>query len=457
MTAELGDIDATARPAIPRPSARVEARVGPRLAWSAAAGWALCGFAVLAYCGLLVVGRSSPLGVVVVLLALAISAPAIEAMGRKFPDIEMAGILRMSLGLKLLATLPRFEARQDSIDYHRVGSVLADSFRKFDFTVNTGRDVPGTGSVRYFTGIVEVFTFEDEFATFVVFSLLGFVGLMLFVAAFRIALPNADSMRYALLLLFWPSLIYWPSSTGKEALMLLCLGLVAFGTARLMQGRTTGLPLAALGLLGSGMIRPHVSLIAVTAILVAIIVRAPGGGFLSAVWRVGLIGVLLFGGSVASDSVEAFFNIDGLNPTGLAAALDLVSNRSSQGGSLFTAARVDSIVDYPWGFVTVLLRPFPYEASSVPMMVSSIEGLVLGAMLVGSIPRVFAALRHLRAEAYVAYAVSFSLVFVYLFSALGNFGILARQRAMTLPLVLVIVALPTAKERVRNRRQRVAQ
>ena len=119
--------------------------------------------------------------------------------------------------------------------------------------------------MRYFTGLVEVLTLEDEFATFVVFSLLGFAGLLLFVLAFRVALPNVDTKRYALLLLFWPSLVYWPSSIGKESLMLLCLGLVAFGAARVLQGRAHGLLIAAFGLLGSGLIRPHVSLIAVTA------------------------------------------------------------------------------------------------------------------------------------------------------------------------------------------------
>ena len=70
--------------------------------------------------------------------------------------------------------------------------------------------------------------------------------------------------------------------------------------------------------------------------------------------------------------------------------------------------------------------------------------------------RVLAATRSIREEAYVVYAVGFTAVFVYLFSALGNFGILARQRSMTLPLLLVVIALPTARQRVRHRRVREA-
>jgi hypothetical protein len=288
----------------------------------------------------------------------------------------------------------------------------------------------------------------------VVFSLLGFMGLVAFVLACGKALPVVDIRRYAILVLFWPSLTYWPSSIGKESITLLSLGVAAYGIAAVLRGQGNGVVAILVGLLGVGLVRPHVALIVVTALIVALIVRAPGRGAIGSIARFGLVGVLVVGGSVASDAVEKLFGIDGLNPNGLSAALDLVNHRSSQGGSLFEAARIDGLSEYPWGLVTVLFRPFPHEASSLPMLVTSFEALMLAALVVGAIPRVIAALRVVRTDAYVAYCLAFTVVFVYLFSALGNFGILARQRTMTLPLVLLLVALPTAKERVRNRRLR---
>jgi len=444
-------------PAIPRPSARVTDESTLRLAWASPAGWGLCGAALLAYAAGPAVGRSSIFGMFVAAAAIGISVPLFKRLARHFPGLEIAGLLRLSLGLKLLATLPRFEAREDSVDYYRVGSSLADSFRRLDFTVDTGRSIPGTGSIRYLAGIVEVFTFEDEFATFVVFSLFGFIGSVLFVMACRTALPAVDIKRYALLLLFWPSLVYWPASTGKESVVLLGLGTVAYGGARLLRGEMRGLLITAIGMLGVALVRPHVALIAMTALFVAIVVGAKGRGAMSTFARVSLIAALVVGGSVASDAVEALSDIDGLNPTGLAAALDMVNSRSAQGGSHFEAARIDGISEYPWGFVTVLFRPFPHEASSLPMLLTSIEAMVLALLVLAAIPRIIAALRSIRDEAYLAYAMSFTVVFVYLFSALGNFGILARQRAMTIPLVLLVVALPTAKERVRQRRLKAQQ
>ena len=450
------DRSVTSTVAFPRPSTLRARSDGPRLAWAAGAGWALCGLALLACASGPLIGGGSLLGTVVVIVAIAGSVPWFSRVARRFPDLEVAGLLRMSLGIKLLATLPRFEAREDSVDYHRVGAQLADSFRKFDFTVDTGRDVPGTGTVRYITGLVEVLTFEDEFATFMVFSLLGFVGLVWFALAFRTALPDIDPKRYILLLLFWPSLIYWPSSIGKESLVLFGLAGVALGVAQLLRGRLVGLLVAVPGLALCGLIRPHVALIAVTAAVCAMVLRAPGGGATSTVTRFGIIGALLFGGSLASDAVERLFDIDGLNPTGVSAALDLVNSRSSQGGSSFEAARIDGLVEYPWGFVTVLFRPFPHEAGTLPMLLTSFEAVVLAGLVLAAVPRLWAAVKTLRDEAYVAYAVAFTGVFVYLFSALGNFGILARQRSMTIPLVLAVVALPTTRERVRARRRREA-
>ncbi|MEQ8840684.1 MAG: hypothetical protein RIB98_06860 [Acidimicrobiales bacterium] len=438
--------------AIPRPSERRIVRPTRRLAWTAPAGWALCGIALLAYALAPAVGRSSILGTAVAALAVLVSWPVFSRLGSKFPEVEIAGLLRVSLGLKLLATLPRFEGREDSVDYFRAGAELANSFRRLDFTVDTGRSIPGTGSVRYLTGLVEVLTLEDEFATFVVFSLFGFIGLVLFLLACRAALPAVDPVRYALLLMLWPSLVYWPSSIGKESVVLLGLGMVALGGARLLEGGLRGLALAAPGLLVVGLVRPHVALIAVTAMVVAVITRAPGRGAAGVVARVGIVAALVIGGSVAADSVEALSDTDGLNPTGLSAALDLVNARSSQGGSHFEAARIDGLSEYPWGFVTVIFRPFPHEASSAPMLLTSLEGMLLAGLLITAIPRVMAAVRSIRDEAYVAYALSFTIVFVYLFSAMGNFGIIARQRVMTLPLILVIVALPTAKDRIRQRR-----
>jgi len=396
--------------------------------------------------------RVSILGTLLIFVIAAGATPVLRRLAVDVEGIDLVGLLRVGLGLRLLAVLPRYELRQDARDYHYVGRVLADHFRSFDFNVDTGRNVPGTGSVRYLTGLIEVVTLENEFATFVVFAMFGFVGLALFIRAFSVALPELDPSRYVLLMVMWPTLIYWPSSTGKDSVMMLSLGVVAFGVAKLLQGSGGFVLVALAGLFVGGLVRPHVSLIAVTAGIAAFTLHSPSGRRTGVAARTALTGALLVAGAFASNAVERVFEIEDLNVSGLTAALDLANLRSAQGGSSFAAARIETIGDAPWGFVTVLMRPFPQEAASLPMLVTSVEGLILGALILAGLPRLAAGFRVIRQEAYLAYSIAFSLVFVYLFSALGNFGILARQRSMVIPLVLVLVSLPTPRERVRARR-----
>ncbi|MFQ5557044.1 MAG: hypothetical protein ACE5GB_06000 [Acidimicrobiales bacterium] len=440
------------RPAIPRPSER-RGRTLDRtdLRWSGPVGAVALVFAAGSHVAAAAAGPASAAGLVVLGLVVVVALPWTARVGRSVPGADLAGLLRLSLGLKLLATLPRFDSRVDAQVYHRMGATLADSFRSLDFTVETGRSIPGTGSVRYFTGLVEVLTLEDEFATFLVFSMIGFVGIVWFVQAFSIALPALPIRRYALLVLLWPSLLYWPSSIGKESMMLFGLGACARGLAQVLRHRRTGIVWLGVGLAVAVLVRPHVGLIVVTAAVSALIMRRPVGRAMG-VTRLVVVGALVFAGSLAVDAVERLLDIDGLSPTGVTAALDLAELRSAQGGSVFESARIDSILDYPWGLVTVLVRPFPHEAVSAAMVLTAVEGAVLGGLMIAAVPRIVAQAGRLREEAYTIYAVVFMIVFVYLFSAIANFGILARQRTTVIPLVLVLVALPTRRERVRRRR-----
>lgn len=439
-------------PIFARPSSIRSEQDARLLSWAKPAGWAMVAIAGAATTAAAAMGRVSAFGTLLVLAILFGCGPFLRRVAGGIDEVELVGILRFGLGLRFLAVLPRYELRQDARDYYLAGRSLVDDFLRFDFAADPGRSVPGTGSVRYLSGLVQIPTFQDEFATFVVFALFGFIGTALFVRAFAIALPAVNPGRYAVLLMCWPSVVYWPSSTGKDAVMMLGLGLAALSLARFLAGRHTSFLSFLIGISIAGLVRPHVALIAVTAAMAALVVHSSSGRQTGLLARSVVIGVLVFAGTLASNGVEEVFKIQDLNVSGLGAALDLANYRSAQGGSSFIAARIDGLLDVPWGITTVLLRPFPHEANSIPMFVSAVEGIVLLGLLVMAWPRVLAGVGSIRREAYTGYVVVFVGIFVYLFSALGNFGILARQRTMMTPLLLVLVALPTARERVRARR-----
>ena len=115
-----------------------------------------------------------------------------------------------------------------------------------------------------------VFTGPTRLGGFLVFSWMGFLGLWMLYRAFEIAVPGGNHRRYLLLVLFFPTMVYWPSSIGKDAWMLLCLGFAAYGIARLLTGRLIiGVIPAALGFWGAAVVRPHIALMLVLAAVLA--------------------------------------------------------------------------------------------------------------------------------------------------------------------------------------------
>ena len=131
-------------------------------------------------------------------------------------------------------------------------------------------------------------TGASVYVGYAVFAWLSFWGLYFLYRAFQTAIPDGDHRRYALLVFFLPSLVFWPSSIGKEAWMLLGIGLTAFGAAKLLVGSWGWvLPLAA-GLGGTALVRPHVTAMLATAITAGVVLRRSlrRTSILAPVWRV---------------------------------------------------------------------------------------------------------------------------------------------------------------------------
>jgi hypothetical protein len=93
----------------------------------------------------------------------------------------------------------------------------------------------------------------------------------------------------------------------------------------------------------------------------------------------------------------------------------------------------------------VLFRPFPWEANG-GSLIAAAESALLGGLFVLSAGRLLTLWTLLRRRSYLVFVVAFAIEFAIAFSYIGNFGILARQRVMMLPAVLVLLALPTRKE-----------
>lgn len=331
----------------------------------------------------------------------------------------------------------------DARNYSTAGAALATQFWQGDFAPRLDVPLVGIGFVNLLTGIIYALIGPTIIGGYLFYSWLGFWGLYFCYRAFRTAMPGADHRRYALLVLFLPSLVFWSSGIGKGAWMTLCIGLALLGAARLLSSTPRSmLPLLA-GLGGTALVRPHITALLAVALLAGVLARRTvNATLLSPITRVMTIGVVVAISAVAFSGVASFLKLDTLSVDSVTQQLDETRYKTSDiGGSTFTAHAVNSPADLPGALVTVLFRPFPWEAKNLVILVSSVEGLLLVGFIALSWRRWRQVPRLLRRYPYLMLALMAILLFVIAFSTLGNFGLLVRERVMIFPLVLVPLCL----------------
>ena len=86
----------------------------------------------------------------------------------------------------------------------------------------------------------------------------------------------------------------------------------------------------------------------------------------------------------------------------------------------------------------LLFRPFPWEVHNLMSAVASVEGMGL-AFLVFRKRREFWSVVRAWRQTYIGFILAFAFVFAVIFSAaISNFGIIARERMMLFPVVLML-------------------
>lgn len=390
-----------------------------------------------------------------------VSLPMFAREARRQENPRLFWFLVLALLLKLVGGLLRYwvtfsvYGAGDATGYHREGVRIAESFWNGDFTTGL-RSLSGTDFISFATGVIYTITGPSKLGGFLVYSWLSFIGLFLFYRAFVVAVPEGDRRWYGLLVFFLPSLLYWPSSTGKEAWMVFTLGIAAIGVARLFTGRVLrGLILLVVGALLAAIVRPHVAgLVAIGAVGGLLFLRpARSWGRIGPVFKwvgVGAVGTLSL---VLIVQTQAYLgsNLEGdasvTSLTGVVNELEQVSTRSDSGGSEFKPVIVRSPLQVPEAFATVLFRPWIFEANNAQSLVAAAESTIFLVLVLVRWRWIWAALKSMRRQAYVAFAAAYSFLFVLVFASFPNFGLLARERVQMLPLFLVLLCVPPAVRR----------
>jgi hypothetical protein len=384
---------------------------------------------------------------------LLISIPMLRAAARAEANpktrrlIVTAFVVKMTFTfVNLIVAYKVYGGVADANGYDGVGKALAAKFRNGRVDTNVGNFIGslGTKAMKVITGLIYTGIGPGRIGGYLFFSWIAFWGLWLFYRAFKLAVPEGDAHRYAWLVLLFPTLLFWPSAIGKEAWEVLCLGVIAYGTARLLQHRRGAYPLLITGIAAATIVRPNIGLVAIVAVASAYLFRTGGrsarlGNFV----KIG--GVLVFG--IIGAFVAARFSKDiGVSVTSGTAVLSKASKTSGGGGGAISGAGL-----HPYSVMGVLFRPFPFEAHSLTSLASSAEGTLLLGMMALWWRRIATGVRLLLRNPYLLFCLIYIGIFVAGYSAIANFGTLARERCQVYPVVLVFLALAKSPPSWRRR------
>jgi len=400
-----------------------------------------------------------------------IAIPLIAAMALPLVRYVFRGESRTILNIALLGlvaklggTLARYwvavdayGGAADSSSYHDQGRLIAGAAHDGSLTIiELIPHSQGTRFINELTGLLYTLAGSSKLAGFLWFAALGYVGVVLSVKAACIAVPGLLKRRFALLCFLMPSIVFWPSGTGKEAWMSLCLGAVSMGAARLFSGGSIGRVVlwVGLGAGGAAMVRPHMAAIWLAGVVVALVWAVVSGRLGVASQRAGgrralMIGVTLV--SMVALVGLAQVTLKYLNPPSESEAsvsdqvsnvLELTTKRTSGGGSELETVSVSGPLDYPEAIVRTLTRPMLYEASSLATLLPALEMTFFVAMLMYGWRSVLGLPRQLLRTPFVTYSTLVCIMFGLAFTTLANLAILVRQRSLVMPALLLFCCLP---------------
>lgn len=267
------------------------------------------------------------------------------------------------------------------------------------------------------------------FANTMLYSFLGSAGLCCFLAIALETVPvNKVLAGYAVfpLLFFLPNLHFWSAGVGKDTMLFMSVGMLAYG----LMSPIKRIPLIILALFFALSIRPHVALFLLLGFGVAYLFD----GKVSTTQRTLLSVLLLGGGAVLLPQVLGYIKLESLDVS----AISDRAGTQAEGLARASGSGVDiSGYPLPLKIVTFLYRPLFFDARSFGTLLSSLDNLML--LLLSWHAFRFRPLETFRMAPFVLKGfLLFGIIGTLAFSiSLGNLGVMVRMKNMFTPGILI--------------------
>ncbi|HWR57315.1 MAG TPA: hypothetical protein VN328_00380, partial [Thermodesulfovibrionales bacterium] len=329
------------------------------------------------------------------------------------------------------------------VAYHEKAIEISSLLSAGDFSVLKGFKT-GTAGLDLFTGIVYSFFPHNMEGAFLLFAAFAFVGSVFFYRAFVLAFPDSTNTLYRIIIFFLPSILFWPSSLGKDALVFFGLGLIAYGLVLLMRkGSVRGLIWVSVGLAALLLVRPYTAgfLILAAGIANIFVPNRTSRGSLG-LWLLSGCLLVVIGFFVVQQSAD-FLADSGLKEFSWQGLMDFYQSRkasSTVGGSRTDLPLVSTLFGPLYAIVTVLFRPFVWEVHNPQALLASLESFLFIVLMFKRRRLLFSRIRNMPRDPLIAFLIIFSIVMILIQTTTGNLGIIARQRVQFLPFLLMLIA-----------------
>ena len=288
----------------------------------------------------------------------------------------------------------------------------------------------GTTAVVFLTKILVHGLGFGVITCFLFFNILGSIGLLAVDGALKHATQYKSKFlkRLATIIIFLPSVSFWSSAIGKDAISFLAMGLALW--AALQLNKRVWLMVFAISLML--IVRPHMAGMMIIALAMSVMFDKKS----SPLKRI-LLGIV----AIAGATIMVPFALDyaGVSDASSSEGLiDYVEQRQSynmEGGGGVDIANMS----LPMQLFTYMFRPFIFEARSITALAAAIDNLILLYLFVLGCYALIKKKRQKFTENRKFMWVYLMLAWIVLAMTTANLGIAIRQKWMFAPMLIFLL------------------
>jgi hypothetical protein len=268
------------------------------------------------------------------------------------------------------------------------------------------------------------------FDYFMLFQATGFWGLVILARIFQEIFEEVgvQPSGWTYLPLFLPGPHFWTSALGKDGPVFMGIALSIWAIMRL----TKRLPALGIAITLLIAVRPHMGVLALTALGLAALIDRRTKLWLKVVLVIGIVA----GGAVVVSTLGSTLRLDSSNPDSVS---EYMESRTARGES-FGADRSITDANMPFKIVSLWLRPFFVDAENMMGYVASLENVAFLFMMIFLTRNFRSVIAVAKKVIYIRYSLALFLATTIMLAAVNyNVGLGLRQKMMVVPCLFVLL------------------